>query len=159
MPSRPRPTVFSVEGHRKFTACLDASRVWQADPNVFHGRTPAVSEVLPGGPQDAAGQGDGRALFLCYPPPGGAMGAQSLEAFGCVKTLLSQLGRPTMPTNVRLPGSATLTAVTTSRCNRAQMAWKRPMPAAWHGVCCSTALPPVATRLQFTQAEKARTTE
>jgi len=56
---------------------------WQAALNVFHGRTPAVSEVTHGGPHDAASQGDDRALFLCYPPPGDSMGAQSIEAFRC----------------------------------------------------------------------------
>jgi hypothetical protein len=53
----------------------------QAEANSFHGRTPAVSEVLPGGIKDAATRGDGRALFLCYPPPDDAMGAHCLEAF------------------------------------------------------------------------------
>ena len=56
----------------------------QADLNVFHGRTPAVSDVKPGGPEDAGHRGDGRALFLCYPPFGDAIGARCLEAFRCV---------------------------------------------------------------------------
>ena len=53
----------------------------QADANAFHGRTPAVSEVLPGDVEDAATRSDGRTLLLCYPPANDAMGANCLQAF------------------------------------------------------------------------------
>ncbi|RLN45013.1 hypothetical protein BBJ29_003916 [Phytophthora kernoviae] len=52
------------------------------DGNAYHGHVPPFCPVGRGGPE-ILGQEDmaGRALFLCYPPPGDAMAVRSVQLF------------------------------------------------------------------------------
>lgn len=49
--------------------------------NAFHGRTPTLSEIGEGGPDSVTSLGEGRALFLCYPPLDDPMGHQSVANY------------------------------------------------------------------------------
>ncbi|KAK9837237.1 hypothetical protein WJX81_000930 [Elliptochloris bilobata] len=49
-------------------------------PNKYHGRVPAISPVLSGGPRFAAARPD-HALLLCYPPPQGSMAEDCLRLY------------------------------------------------------------------------------
>ena len=51
--------------------------------NAFHGRTPALTEIVEGGPDSVTSLGEGRALFLCYPPLDDPMGQQSVANYKC----------------------------------------------------------------------------